>query len=347
MAPEREFACANPVLGQIVIFLAVAVSAKGAPQPCQSCHPAETNHQVQTSMAHALSPAPLSSVLKAHPSLSARLDGVDYQIVREGDQVIYKVQRGAESLILPIAWAFGVGNVGQTFVYVNGDALYEARVSFYSSCNCLNITNGHKDFPASTISEAAGRLLSEQETTRCFGCHMSPAGNDFLPGVQCTACHAQAQEHVLSFSSGDKPVIPERLHSLSSMEMADRCGVCHRTYSAVRDFGPKTIENVRFQPYRLVSSKCFNANDQRISCVACHNPHEEVRKNADFYDAKCQACHAPVAKDKKMVSTLKLCPVAKRNCTTCHMPKTELPEMRNTFTDHRIRVVHKGESYPG
>ena len=298
-------------------------------------------------MAHALSPAPLASLLKANPHLKFKKGETEYRVDYEGDQVIYDVRRGTEHLSLPIQWAFGVGNVGQTYVYAMDGALYESRVSFFRTRKGLDITNGHKDFPDSTITEAAGRLLSEDEVTSCFGCHMSPAGSEFLPGVQCTACHKELDEHVSSFLNGGTPVKPAHLASLSSIEMADFCGRCHRTFSAIQNSGLKTAANVRFQPYRLVGSRCFIADDRRISCVACHNPHEEFRKDASFYDTKCKACHAAVVAANKNSPRFGVCPVAKQNCTSCHMPKIEAPDMNDTFTDHRIRVVRKGQAYPG
>jgi hypothetical protein len=102
---------------------------------------------------------------------------------------------------------------------------------------------------------------------------------------------------------------------------------------------------VRFQPYRLENSRCFIGNDARISCIACHNPHQPLNQNIAYYDSKCLACHA----DNKAASAgvaAKTCPVAKSNCTSCHMPKVELPGGHAQFTDHFIRVVHAGEAYP-
>lgn len=298
-------------------------------------------------MAHALTPAPLSSILETHASLNFTGGDVQYQIQREGDQVVYRVRRGAENLSLLIQWAFGIGNTGQTYVYLKDGALYEARVSFYRSRNGLDITNGHKDLPETTLTEAAGRLLSEEETSRCFGCHSSPGGVDFIPGVQCSACHEQSEEHAASFSGGRKIIQPLALRTLNSLELANLCGRCHRTYAQINTFGPKSVQNVRFQPYRLISSRCFNANDERISCIACHNPHIEVQKSASFYDAKCKACHAGRPSVKKTDTVLAArCPVAQQNCTSCHMPKVKLPEMHDAFTDHRIRIVRPGASYP-
>jgi hypothetical protein len=31
---------------------------------------------------------------------------------------------------------------------------------------------------------------------------------------------------------------------------------------------------------------------------------------------------------------------------SCHMPKVDVPEMHYAFTDHWIRIVRPGETYP-
>jgi hypothetical protein len=108
---------------------------------------------------------------------------------------------------------------------------------------------------------------------------------------------------------------------------------------------------VRFQPYRLELSKCFTGNDRRTSCLACHDPHQQVNHNAGYYDSKCLACHAPqkasnMAGSSTTSAATKTCPVAKANCVTCHMPKVQPPGIHATFTDHMIRIAKAGEPYP-
>ena len=58
--------------------------------------------------------------------------------------------------------------------------------------------------------------------------------------------------------------------------------------------------NIRFQPYRLAKSSCYYSDpkDRRISCIACHNPHEAVVREPAFYDAKCLSCHASSANSR-------------------------------------------------
>ena len=43
---------------------------------------------------------------------------------------------------------------------------------------------------------------------------------------------------------------------------------------------------------------------------------------------------------------LEACPVATTKCVTCHLPKVNVAVMHSDFTDHRIRIVRKGEPYP-
>src|SRR2546428_7033456 len=83
-----------------------------------------------------------------------------------------------------------------------------------------------------------------------------------------------------------------QLGKLTTEEMSDFCGQCHRTLSQIATDGPHDVNSVRFQPYRLTNSKCYDSADVRIRCTACHDPHQEVEKTPAFYDARCLACHA-------------------------------------------------------
>jgi len=133
--------------------------------------------------------------------------------------------------------------------------------------------------------------------------------------------------------------MPPRLGRLSAEDISNFCGQCHRSWADVvrsRWFGQI---NVRFQPYRLANSKCFDGSDPRISCVACHDPHRELARGAAAYDQRCEACHTQSARAKP-------CPVAKAGCTDCHMPKVALSGGHQVFSDHWIRVVRQGEKYP-
>ena len=85
----------------------------------------------------------------------------------------------------------------------------------------------------------------------------------------------------------------------------------------------------------------------RLTCIACHNPHEEVRSDPASYDRVCLSCHLNSA---GMKTTAELpgpaCHVGQKDCVTCNMPKVFVPEMHFNFTDHRIRIARAGAPYP-
>jgi formate-dependent nitrite reductase cytochrome c552 subunit len=108
------------------------------------------------------------------------------------------------------------------------------------------------------------------------------------------------------------------------------------------------IINVRFQPYRLFRSECYSG-DARISCVACHDPHQNPRQDAAFYDARCLACHATKGSGAPAQATKSAaapCPMGAKECVTCHMPKVSIPGSHFDFTDHWIRIVKPGAPFP-
>jgi hypothetical protein len=98
----------------------------------------------------------------------------------------------------------------------------------------------------------------------------------------------------------------------------------------------------------LANSRCYDGTDPRISCLACHDPHQTVVRQASFYDSKCLACHGSSTQPPptKAPADAKSCPAANSNCVDCHMPKVKLPNGHMTFFDHEIRVVKSGEPYP-
>jgi nitrate reductase cytochrome c-type subunit len=137
-----------------------------------------------------------------------------------------------------------------------------------------------------------------------------------------------------------------KLIGLSAEQASNFCGQCHRTWAEIALQGNPSIANIRFQPYRLTGSKCYDPDDARISCLACHNPHHDFGSRPVNFDPKCLACHGSAA-GKPAKPGAKACPVAKSNCVSCHMPKLDLPGAHFKFTDHRIRIVKPNEPYPG
>jgi hypothetical protein len=299
-------------------------------------------------------------ILRAHPHLTVRKGDYTYQIIREGRRSIYRVTDGTHTISEPILWAFGLGNAGQTYVFQHKGSFFQSRVSFYNDTQNLDITLGVPEAPPNSIEDAAGAVLSEEERRLCFGCHSTGAvsGNQIqlnrlTPGITCEGCHGPGGQHIASVQAG-KNTSAKIFNpgSLNTGDLTSFCGSCHRTWEQVQLMHLSGVRTVRFQPYRLANSRCFDQEDPRISCQACHDPHHMVRRDVAFYDSKCQACHnlsterAAITAGNPDARKAPRCPVSKKNCVECHMPKYSLPGAHFKFTDHEIRIVRRGEPYP-
>ena len=316
---------------------------------CATCH-MEAKSQPQTSMAHALETVEECKVLSAHPLLTFRMGKYSYRIERHGDESAYSVSDGVQTLTMPIRWAMGASNaIGQTYILEKDGELYESRVSYFNELNALDLTMGAQNVEPTNLLEACGRRMTLDDKLQCFGCHATNATDGeqvtlekMTPGVQCERCHGQAERHLTSVTRGDpKPVMMKDLTKMATEEISDFCGQCHRTLEQVVSQGIFDINDIRFQPYRMTLSKCYDTDDPRISCLACHDPHHELDNNSVDYDSKCQACHTRGKPGARM------CKVSTSHCASCHMPKLELPGAHHKFTDHRIRIVRANEPFPG
>jgi hypothetical protein len=134
---------------------------------------------------------------------------------------------------------------------------------------------------------------------------------------------------------------------LNPVEAVEFCGACHGSWWDVKLAGVKGVSTTRSAPYRLVTSKCWGKGDQRLECTACHDPHAPLQTEAGAYDNTCLNCHLR-APGETLSATHRgrACPVATKNCTSCHMPKVYVPEMHDAFTDHRIRIIKAGAPFP-
>ena len=367
--PER-FPFCRGLIFFCAIFSAGVASAQTATKTeattCASCHKPEAFSQPESQMAHALQKPGANAVLDRHPKLAFTTGPYSYSVETHNGKSQYTISDGTESITVPILWAMGVN--AQTWVLERDGHLYESRVSYYPLVNGLGITTGDERLDPKNLAEALGRPMSGEEAKMCFSCHATNAVVDhklnletLKPGVTCERCHTDASAHLAAIIADAEHVpIPKKLGQMSAEDTSNYCGQCHRTWETVVRSHWRGQADVRFQPYRLANSRCFNGADPRISCVACHNPHEKVVRNAAYYDAKCLACHTTAgAAATAAVKTASLpapaslpathakaCPVAKANCTTCHMPKVPLPNKLMELTDHQIRVVKPGEPYP-
>ncbi len=327
---------------------------------CASCHGQKVASQQANAMAHAAVRAGDADVLRQHDSLSFRVGPYREEIATKGGKSILTVSSDNSAPIsVELLWAFGVGHMGQTYMYERNGRYYESHLSFFASSKGLNITPGQSTETPGSVEDAAGRSMTPDDSRRCFTCHTtgSVTKNEFdaigaTLGVTCEACHGPGAAHAAAMKSdgpqqGGQTIMNPK--NLDPVESVDFCGACHRTWEDVVTSGFTRIgtANARFAPYRLENSKCWRNPDARLACVACHDPHQALEHDPAAYDSRCLQCHinqrgAKTTADHPGAA----CRVSTKNCTTCHMPKIESPSQHSTFTDHWIRIVRAGKPYP-
>ncbi len=342
---------------------------------CARCHKTIFDDQQQTPMAHAATRAGSSDILEAHPDLSFASGVAHYGIRTAGKQSIYSVSNGKGQQSAELVWAFGTNRVAQSYLFKSkaGEFL-EARVTYFLSLSALDFTPGRAVNSSLGLDEVMDREVGRAEVYRCFACHTTMSGinrtfdeDKLVPGIQCEACHGPGTEHLAEMKGhpvakrAARPAMqetettpyrilnPKRLTPQESLEF---CGSCHGSYWDVSLSGSNGVANVRFEPYRLQQSKCWNKGDARLTCTACHDPHKQLETDAAAYDHVCLSCHVTKATGAKLMRAAiqdhpgAACPREVKNCTSCHMPQVYVPGMHGSFPDHRIRIAREGEAFP-
>jgi hypothetical protein len=335
------------------------ISAYAGENVCTECHSKEAKSQINTPMAQAA--FQLRDRTQSPRVAPGTLQSGAYLYRISSDHLGFRlaVSSGKQTLAANISWIFGAGVHGQTYILENNGILYEGQVSTFAALNGMDVTPGHAQIEPGNLKNALGERLSTSVTARCFACHTtySSTNDKFdlshaVPGVHCEGCHGPGEDHINAIQTDRVNEASKAIFNpahLSPVDSVDFCGACHRTSMDVvmseEAYGPI---NVRFQPYRLQKSRCWGTKgDDRLTCIACHNPHEPLVRSASFYDQRCLNCHASVeSKSPGPGSSQSTCPKATANCTSCHMPKYDVPGMHAKFTDHFIRIVRAGESYP-
>jgi len=323
---------------------------------CAQCHALEAKTHLHSAMAQALSLVGDCQILSTRPRLTFRNGSYNYQIRRQGNRSIYSVTNGAGSISEPLLYCFGLGMVGQTYLFKHNGLFYETRLSYYQRIQGLDFTTGHPRTEPTSLEESLGRPLGMDEAGTCFGCHSTAGLNGsqlqverVIPGVACEGCHGPGQRHIAAMKARrfkDPEIFDPGALDIDTLSQ-EFCGSCHRSFEDVMLLPAQGgINNIRFQPYRIFNST-GHKGDRRISCLACHDPHDRAEPQAGFYDEKCLACHLSAPSEAKTSErNAPACPVSRKQCVTCHMPKIEVPEMHNKFTDHWIRIARLNEPPP-
>jgi hypothetical protein len=246
----------------------------------------------------------------------------------------------------PLQLVLGSGKTGITFLTLGSDTGTEIRQSYFPHEKRWLVTPGQEK----GIPGDVGRIMLDEEARRCLACHavtlpttrLSPEPRFY--GVGCESCHGPGKDHLAAVQNGAKS---PRL-AIQSLKDADGetlnavCGECHRTLEQVSSMEESMQKSTqRFQPYGLALSRCFQESKGKLTCVTCHNPHQDAGTDPKPYEKVCLSCHS-VPK--------KACPVnPKTLCIDCHMPDKTVFEKGSIATkmaDHFIKIPRKGTTAP-
>jgi hypothetical protein len=280
-------------------------------------------------MAHAMIRAPESPFAQHLPDHPLAESNGGYQFIysNRADALELLAFRGSDRAAGVIEWVLGAGAQGETPLVKTRNGVVESRVSFFPQLQQYGITVGQNGGASPNAIAALGLKESRTNLKECIGCHATSMTADFdrsIPGVQCERCHPGAQEHANGHGT---PLNPGKLTPIAQVQF---CGQCHRVKPPVDDL---QLENMRFQPLRLMKSRCYASG--KLACPTCHAAHQDAKRNAAaYYNEKCQICHSNPAAHVDAR--------ANGDCIGCHMPYVQLhPALK--FTDHYIRVVKPGD----
>jgi len=259
----------------------------------------------------------------------------------------------------------GSGTKGQSYASWTNNHLFQLPITYFTSedqwCNSPGYPN----------KIAFNRPI----TSRCLECHatyaekISAQGIEpeefnkgrIIMGVDCERCHGPAADHV-EFQTKNptekkgryiiNPALFARQQSL------DLCALCHggrlqKKRSSfefiagnnlsdhfIIDTAGKNADNidVHGNQYGLLkASTCFRMS-KTLTCITCHNSHENEKGKVAIFSQRCISCHNDKHADAvlckvKALSVREL----NTNCTNCHMP--EQPSMA-------IAVLLQGNDRP-
>lgn len=277
---------------------------------------------------------------------------------------------GVERITKRFDIVVGSASKGQTYIYRRNNMLFQLPVSYLTAAKKWANSPQFPTYPV---------VFNRPITSRCLECHSTFAQRISKPGaepeefnhdqiiygVDCEKCHGPGAKHVAfqtqnpNDTSGKYIINPA---DFTREQKLDLCALCHggrlRKTKASFQFtagdkltdyfmidqsipNPDSIDVHGNQYGLLRSSKCF-IKSNTMTCITCHNSHENERGNIQLFSRRCMSCHNGQQEHVcKMTSSIGN--VITQNCVDCHMPLksshtiTELVAGQKTPTAALIR----------
>jgi nitrate/TMAO reductase-like tetraheme cytochrome c subunit len=245
--------------------------------------------------------------------------------------------------------SFGSGKKGQTFAAWANEVLLQLPVGYFTS----------EDQWCNSPGYANNITLNRVVTSRCLECHttymeqISAPGAEpekfnsatMILGVDCEKCHGSGVEHITyqiahpEEKKGWFIINPAKFTRSQSLDMCALChgGVLQKTAASFSFVAGNQLSNyftidsssrnpisidVHGNQYGMLSaSKCFR-NSSTMTCMTCHNPHENESGKTATISQRCLSCHSHQLPNA-VLCKLSVVWGSKLNtqCTSCHMPE--------------------------
>jgi hypothetical protein len=353
-------------------------SAYAGRQVCAECHRKESEFYGKTPHARDSAPADAEHILgsfapgknvlhMSNPNLIVAMTSEPNGFFQSGINMSDPNHPTGEAERFDIS--IGSGRHAQTYLYWQGDELYELPASYWRWNEGWVNSPG---FPSNQIH------FDRPIVPRCLECHgsyfqwLNPPANRFAKdslvlGIDCERCHGPGAEHVVRERSATPPrrgsdaaiVNPARLPQDRQLGL---CSLCHagavkpigaplrflpgddvRRYLQIEPAAPGAPVDVHGnQVGALEQSKCFRSG--KMTCSTCHNVHV-VQEDAASFSRHCLTCHAISAcgKFKSLGAAIRT------RCVDCHMPLLDSAKITTTEGEEKLHALlraHQIAIYP-
>lgn len=336
---------------------------------CAGCHSAIYRGYTRTAMGRSITVAG-TALLSAPVVVRSEKLNRDFRVYAEKGKLYQSESEHQDGALLyetahELAFAIGSGENGISFAVRRGSHLFQAPVSYYSLARKWDLSPGF---------EQTGEGFNRPIYDACIVCHAGRPnvvpGRDGLyedppfaeMTIGCENCHGPGQLHVTERTRGARAlpdtsiVNPARLPPRLA---EDICIQCHQAGDArvllpgreYSDFRPSTplvrtvaifgLPQVRKEEDLLEHhssmrlSKCYRATSGKLSCLTCHDPHEQPAgaRAVSYFRGKCMGCHS----EKSCTLSIDVRRERSDDCVACHMPKRDVELISHSaLTNHRI-----------
>ncbi len=259
----------------------------------------------------------------------------------------------------------GSGTKGQSFASWANNKLFQLPITYFTSANQWCNSPGYPNKLA----------FNRPVTSRCLECHATLAEkltvegkepeefnkSTMILGVDCEKCHGAAANHVEFQTQNPREKTGRFIlnpANFTRQQSLDLCALCHGgrlqkikpsfAFSAADklsdffmvDTVAKDANNIDVHGNQyglLAASKCFKMSST-LTCITCHNSHENQKGQTAAFSQHCLSCH-----NNKKINAI-VCKLTategesiNKNCTSCHMPE---------LLSRSIAVILQGKEMP-